>query len=453
MLASRSSLWIDRSLRFAMGSSATIASALLGIVRNKWIATQLHAAGLGVLAQTSSAQMWLGALGGMGLGLPVGRAVGAARGSGDEASARRTVWTALSLVGLGTTAVAAVGLIFASPISVALLGTPRHGPLVRIAAVGAAGIALQGLLYGFFAGRSDLKANLTLALSGGVTALLVTVALVPAWGLAGAAIGVATLAPAGILGVILFHRRAYAGALVPMPRPPLDWSLARSLLAVGAAAVTLSLVELGVMVTVRAHYLGANGVAANGLLQAALALAQQVGTLFYAYLSNYAFGKISAANGVDGIRTYTRRHWCPLVALATIAFAGAMVASTPLLHILYSSRFDTARPLMAWALWGEFCRVGMNIWSVGALPLAGPRLWLPIAMAPSAGLALCYAALSPSPLGPMTLPFAYAGAGFFALCFGGITMSRAGVTLTGRDVALIGVAALALASLARWVAG
>jgi O-antigen/teichoic acid export membrane protein len=247
MPAPRSSLWIDRSLRFAMGSSATIASALLGILRNKWIATQLQAAGLGVLAQTSSAQMWLGALGGMGLGLPVGRAVGAAQGTGDEASARRTVWTALSLVGLGTTVVAAVGLVFASPISVALLGTPGYALLFRIASVGAA------VLYGFFAGRSDLKANLTLALSGGAAGLLVTVALVPAWGLAGAAIGAATLAPAGILGVILFHRRAYAGALVPAPRPRLDWRLARPLLAVGAAAVTLSLVDLGVMVTVRAH--------------------------------------------------------------------------------------------------------------------------------------------------------------------------------------------------------
>jgi O-antigen/teichoic acid export membrane protein len=453
MPASRSSLWIDRSLRFATGSSASIASALLGVVRNKWIATQLHAAGLGVLAQTTSAQLWLGALGGMGLGLPVGRALGAARGSGDEASVRRTVWTALALVGLGVTAVATVGLVFASPISAALLGTPSHAPLVRIAALGAAGIALQGLLYGLFVGRSDLKANLTLALSGGVAALLVTIALVPAWGLAGAAIGAATLAPAGILGVILFHRRAYVGTLVPAPRPPIDWRLAPSLLAVGAAVVILSLVDLGVMVTVRAHYLGVNGVAANGLLQAALALSQQVGTLFYAYLSNYAFGKVSAANGVDGIRTYTRRHWRPLVALATIAFAGAMVASTPLLHILYSTRFDPARPLMAWALWGEFCRVGMNIWAVGALPLGGPRLWLPIGLAPSAGLALSYALLSRSPLGPMTLPFAYAGAGLFSLCFGGIAMSRAGVTLTGRDVALVGTGALALAALARWVAG
>ncbi len=436
-----------------MGSSATISGALLGIVRNKWIAIHLHTAGLGVLAQTSSAQMWLGALGGMGLGLPVGRAVGAAQGSGDEASARRTVWTALSLVGLGTTAVAAVGLIFASPISVALLGTPRHALLVRIAAVGAAGIALQGLLYGLFVGRSDLKANVTLALSGGVAALLATIVLVPAWGLAGAAIGVAALAPAGILGVILFHRRAYADAFVPMPRPPLDWRLARSLVAVGAAAVALSLVDLGVMVTVRSHYLGRHGVAANGLLQAALALSQQVGTLFYAYLSNYAFGKVSAASGAVEIRAYTRRHWSPLIVLAALAFATAMIASTPLLHLLYSSRFDPARPLMAWALWGEFCRVGMNIWAVGALPLAGPRLWLPIALAPSAGLAVCYAALSTSALGPMALPFAYAGSGFLTLCFGGIAMSRAGVTLTGRDVALVGVAALALAALARWVAG
>jgi hypothetical protein len=214
----------------------------------------------------------------------------------------------------------------------------------------------------------------------------------------------------------------------------------------------LSLIDLGTMITVRSHYVNVHGPAANGLLQAALALSQQVGTLFYAYLSNYAFGKVSGVGGVAEVRVYTRRHWRPLILLAALLFALAMVASTPLLHLLYSSRFDPARPLMAWALWGEFCRVGMNAWAVGALPIGGARLWLPIGLAPSIGLALSYALLAHAPLGALSLPLAYAGAGLFSLCFGGIAMSRAGITLARRDVAFALVAALALAALARWVA-
>jgi hypothetical protein len=205
------------------------------------------------------------------------------------------------------------------------------------------------------------------------------------------------------------------------------------------------------MLAVRSNYLSVNGVAANGLLQAALALSQQVGTLFYAYLSNYAFGKVSGLGGAAPIRVYTRRHWRPLMLLAAPIFALAMVASAPLLHLLYSSRFDPARPLMAWTLWGEFCRVGMNAWAVGALPTGGARLWLPIGIAPAIGLALSYAVLSHANLGTLSLPLAYAGAGLFSLCFGGIAMSRAGVTLTKQDLAVALGSALALAALARWV--
>jgi O-antigen/teichoic acid export membrane protein len=451
MSSPRFQLWKDRSLRFATGSGATIANALFGIIRNKWLATHLQTVGLGVLAQSTSAQAWLGTLAGMGLGLPVGRAVGAARGQYDDPAVRRTVWTALSLIWLGSLLVATIGFLFAGPISRAHLGTSDHALLIRIAALGGAGVAFQGLLFGLFVGRSDLRANLTLSVIGGLASVAVTLALVPRWGLLGGAIGIAVLAPAGVVGVLLLHRRSYAGLLAPVPKPPFDPALARSILGVGAAVVLLTLVDLGTMITVRSHYLGMHGPAANGLLQAALALSQQVGTLFYAYLSNYAFGKVSGLGGIAEVRLYTHRHWRPLIALATLLFALAMVASTPLLHLLYSSRFDPARPLMAWALWGEFCRVSMNAWAIGALPIGGARLWLPIALAPSIGLALSYALLSRAPLGTLSLPLAYAGAGLFSLCFGGIAMSRAGVTLTRKDLGVVLVAALALAALARWV--
>jgi O-antigen/teichoic acid export membrane protein len=453
MSSPRFELWRDRSLRFATGSGATISNAIFGIIRNKWLATHLQTAGLGVLAQSTSAQAWLGTLAGMGLGLPVGRAVGAARGTGDDPAVRRTVWTALCLIGLGCLLVAGAGYLFAASISTALLGSPGHAALIRIAALGGAGVAFQGLLFGLFAGRSDLGANLTLSVVGGLASVAVTLALVPRLGLLGGAIGIAVLAPVGVAGVLLLHRRSYTSLLKPVPKPAFDPALARSILWVGAAVVLLTLVDLGTMIAVRSHYLGMHGAAANGLLQAALALSQQVGTLFYAYLSNYAFGKVSGLAGAAEVRVYTRRHWRPLIALATLLFALAMVASTPLLHILYSSRFDPARPLMAWALWGEFCRVGMNAWAVGALPIGGARLWLPVGLAPSIGLALWYALLSHAPLGTLTLPLAYAGAGLFSLCFGGVVMSRAGVTLSKGDLGFWLGSALALAALARWVAG
>jgi hypothetical protein len=129
--------------------------------------------------------------------------------------------------------------------------------------------------------------------------------------------------------------------------------------------------------------------------------------------------------------------------LAAVTIAFAMVAASPLLHLLYSSRFDPARPMVAWALVGEFCRVGMTAWAVAALPLGGARLWVPIGLAPPVSLAIAYALLEGTGLGVVSLPVAYLGSGVASLCFGGIAMSRAGVTLTPRGVALaLGCAAL-----------
>ena len=71
----RSSLWRDRALRFLTGAGSTIAAAVTGVIRNKWLALHLDTTGIGVLAQTASGQNWLGSLAGMGLNLPVARAV------------------------------------------------------------------------------------------------------------------------------------------------------------------------------------------------------------------------------------------------------------------------------------------------------------------------------------------------------------------------------------------
>jgi len=451
MPSPRIALWRDRSIRFSMGAAGTASSVLFGVIRNKWLATHLQASGLGILGQVNSGQAWLGSLAGMGLSLPVARVVGASSGTADEELARRTVWTSLSLVGAGALLVATAGLLFAGPISAAILGTPAHAQLVRISMLGVSGIALQSVLLGLFAGRSDLKANLTLSLSGSLAALLVTLALVPRWGLAGAVLGGSVLWPVGIAAALLLHNRSYARIFAPIPRPFFNPALARSILAVGAAALTMSLVDIGTMLSVRVHYVRVNGFEANGLLQAALALSQMVGALFSGYLSNYAFGKVSATPNAAAIRAYTQRQWAPLMMFATLVVAVVMVASGPLLHLLYSSRFDPARPLMAWMLVGEFCRIGMNAWAVGALPVGGARLWAPIGLSTATGLAISYLFLSRAGVGTLSLPLSYVGAGLFSLLFAWITMARAGVGPSWRNAALVLSAAAGLAALAWWV--
>src|ERR1043165_7948588 len=136
MSAARFALWRTRSLRFVMGASATFVTALTGVLRNKWFAQHLEASGIGILAQIVSSQAWLGAAGGMGLGIPVARSVGAATGSGDLAAARRTIYGALALLLMSGSLVIAMALIAAPALSRALLGSDAYAPLIRLSTIG-----------------------------------------------------------------------------------------------------------------------------------------------------------------------------------------------------------------------------------------------------------------------------------------------------------------------------
>jgi len=448
---SRVALWRARSLRFLMGASATLVSGVTGILRNKWFAQHLEASGIGILAQIISSQGWLGTAAGMGLGLPVARVVGAATGSGDPTAARRTMAAAFTLLLISSSFVIALGLFFAAPISRALLGSDAYAPLIRISMLGVAGVALQQTLFGLFAGRSDLRAPLTFAIVGGGLSVAAAFLLVPRWGLRGAAVAAAILFPLGCLGALLIHRREYAPFVTAPPKGALTGAVARSLLTVSGAGLLSALVEQGTLLGLRSHYVRANGVEANGFLQAGIAISQQVGSLFYAYLTSYAFGKISGIAGVAGVagaRSYTRKHWSPVLLLAGTAMVATRLGAGPLLRLLYSHRFDPAQPLMAWAIVGEFGRIGFMAWSLSSLPLGGARLWFPINLVFPVTLAASYAAFTGFGAGPLSLPKAYATAGLASACVGGMIMWRRGVTLGARDIAVFAAGAAALITLA-----
>ena len=445
-------LWRDRALRFLAGASGTVITALAGAARNKWLATHLDTAGVGVVAQIAAGQSWMGILVGLGLGIPVSRAVGARAGAGDDDGARRAVWTGFAIVAPVAVVAAVVGLVAARWLSTALLGTPDHAELVRVSMLGVIGLGLYQIVQGAAAGRSDVRVPLLLALGGVGVAAALTFVLVPRFGLLGAVIATSALYPAACVTTIAIHRRRHPEAFSPRPRPAFDAREAKALLSVSGAALLLPLADQGVLLALRAHFLRVHGVAANGLLQAALALSQQVGALFYAYLASYAFGKISgaaAAYGRDGVETYTRRHWMPLVLLAAGVFAIAMVGASPLLHLLYSSRFDPARRMMACALFGEFGRVCLQTVALGALPLGGSGLWFRVGIVQPIAMAVGYGVFVALGVGDLTLPLAYACAGVVTFVAGASMMARAGVRLDARRLLVAAIAYAGLALLVR----
>jgi O-antigen/teichoic acid export membrane protein len=449
-LLTRAGLWRDRLARFAMGGGVMVVGAVLGAVRNKWLAEHLSTSGVGVLAQVVAAQTWLATVAGLGLALPVARAVAAATAAGDVAAVRRALWTALGLAGAATLVLVGGGLAFAPWASGVLLGTDAHAGLVRISMIGALGLSLHVVVSGVFHGRSDVQGMMMVSLVGGLAAVATTFALVPRAGLAGGVIGAAVMAPVGLAAAVWARRRVHRDAFA-LPPPPFDPATARALLRVGVAALALAILDQGTLLGLRVHYLRLNGIPANGLLQAALSLSVNVSGMFMAYLAAYAFGRISRAPDPAGVRDYTRRHWTSLIALSALGCGLVMALSAPLLRLFYSDGFVPARPLMAWVLFAEFCRVTTQVWSLGAVPLGALGTWLAIGLAGPAASALAYALLAPLG-GPLTLPHALAAGALAQLGLAGLLMGRRGVTLRAQDAAVLVAALAALGALASAIA-
>ena len=442
-------VWKRRAMRLWLTAGASAVTAIGSVVRNKWYAMHLDPAGLGVLGQVVAGQTWLGTLTGLGLTVPVARAIGAARAAHDAPALRRTVTTALGVVRVTTIVAAAVGLAFAPWVSRALFGTPEHALLVRVSMLAVVGLGVQAVLQGVFAGHSDVRAPFTYALAGNLAVVSLALVCVPRFGLAGAVWSSSLFWPVAITVTLLVHRRAYAGTGIGPTGLRVDRDEAGMLVRVALAALLLSLVDQGALLALRSHYVRVAGLAANGLLQASLGLSQQLGTVVYGYLASYAFGRISGMRAVADVREYTRRQWAPLLAIGGLGCAALGLLGTPVLHLLYSSRFDAARPMLVWMLVGEFARVAIQVWALGALPLGGIRLWVPIGLSLALGMVIGYTGAVMLGAGSMALPYAYAFAGALSLTVTGVLMSLRGVTLRVRDAAVLlalGAALLAIAT-------
>ncbi len=449
MSESRAEVWKQRAGRLWLTAGASAVTAIGSVARNKWLALHLDPSGLGVLGQVVAGQTWLGTLTGLGLTVPVARALGAALGRRDGDAMRRTVGTALGVVRATTIGAAALGLVFAPLASRALFGTPEHAGLVRISMLAVVGLGFQAVLQGVFAGHSDVRAPFTYALAGNVGVVVLVLLAVPRFGLSGAVWSTSLFWPVAIAVTLLAHRRAYAAVLAGPGGFRVDRPEGAALVRVALAALGLALVDQGVLLALRSHYVRVAGISANGLLQASLGLSQQLGAVVYGYLASYAFGRVSGLRTSAEVRDYTRLQWLPLVGIGFLGCAAVGLLGTPLLHLLYSSRFDPARPMLVWMLVGEFAKVGVQVWALGALPIGGVRLWVPIGVAGAIGMGAGYAIAVAAGAGALALPYAYAAGNGFALLVTGALMSARGVTLRGRDLAALAGGLALLVLLAR----
>jgi len=310
-------------------------------------------------------------------------------------------------------------------------------PLLRVSMIAVVGLGFQTVLQGLFAGHSDVRPPFTYALAGNVAVVGLVLLLVPRFGLGGAVWSTSLFWPVAIFVTLVLHRRTYATTLAPPRGLGIDSAEGGPLIKVALAALVLALLDQGTLLALRSNYVRIAGLAANGLLQASLGLSQQLGTIVYGYLASYAFGRVSGLHTAADVREYTRRQWLPLLGIGFAGCAALGLLGAPVLHLFYSARFDPARPMLAWLLVGEFAKIAVQVWALGALPLGGVRLWLQVGAAVVFGMAAGYAGAVALGAGSLALPLAYAVSGTFSLAVTGVLMSARGVTLRPRDLILL----------------
>ncbi|XID91794.1 oligosaccharide flippase family protein [Paenibacillaceae bacterium WGS1546] len=162
----------------------------------------------------------------------------AARAGGDEARlAARATFSLRLAWWLGCAA--ALGLaVLAGPVNVALFGDDSGTLAMRLVALGAAGGTLQAVSAALLQGMGELRAPAVNLAAAALLKLSLNAALVPAYGIEGAAAAIAiAYAMAALLNALSLRARVR----LPAPRAGLAWRSCAALAAMAAAAALLAL--------------------------------------------------------------------------------------------------------------------------------------------------------------------------------------------------------------------
>jgi antigen flippase len=337
---------------------ATIATILIGIVRNKLIAVMTGPEGIGLLGVFTNILGTATAIAGLGLGLSAVRNIAADQQSG---AARRALWRLtwpLGLVG------GAALFLLRDPVARWTIDEPGQGLAVGLLGIGVllslVAIAQSAVIQGMQR-IGDLSRG---RIAGALAGAAIGVAAIAWLGLPGLVVAAIAVPLGNVVGFLPFTPRA-----TPPAAPDAIRREGRSMLGLGAVLMVTAMVASLSQLLVRTMVVRDAGLAAGGLYQAAYAIsAMNIALVLTAMAADY-YPRLSS-HGEDHAaqRTLVNDQLHAALLLGAPLLVGLMAAAPIAVSLLYSGRFDGAVDILRWQLFGDLLKIPG--WALGFLLLA-----------------------------------------------------------------------------------
>ena len=367
-------LWRSYMIRaIGMSGALTVLRVLTGVVTTKIVSVYAGPAGLALIGQLQNFVTLASTAAGAGIGPGIVKFVAEFRD--DLASRRAVTSTSLWLTACCSALVGLLVLLFARPLSAALLLDGGYAPLFAIFALTLFLGAVNGVISAVLNGLMHIGRLTVLGLVGNVVSAGLTVALVLHWGVYGALLATVLSPMVGFLLSFVFvvQRRwlAWDDLAGPFHTEWLGRLSGFSLMAlVGGAVSPIALL------IVRWWISSTLSPAEAGYWQAVYRVSEIYLQVITIPLGTYYVPRLSAVADKLGLRAEILRGTAMLLPLA-VASAWLIYALRDLIvHSLYSVDFAAASELFAFQLVGDVLKIASWLLSTIMVAKAMVRLFV-----------------------------------------------------------------------------
>jgi PST family polysaccharide transporter len=337
-----------------LGLVATAAAIALSIARSKTAALVLGPTGIGITAEILQLVTLAQAPAAIFSGAALVSRLSASRAADDENSIARLysgAWILSALVASAAGAVAVAAGFFVLP---GPWGQSAW-PYTALAAAGGALAVVAAIPSQVLVVFGKLRALTSLGVANSFIQTLLVVGATIALGLTGQFVAIAVGPLLGIWLALAMASRALPG-FHWRPRAVLDLSFAREAFSYGAASLAALLGLQAALFVVRLSLDRKGGPDLNGQFQVAWAL----GSVYFGFILNsigtYSFPRFAGARSEEELAVEVAKASRFVLRVAPPVVLGMIALRAPLVHLLYSSRFEEAVPLMGLMMVGDVAR-------------------------------------------------------------------------------------------------
>lgn len=395
-----------------LGAVSTAATVGFSIARSKVTALVLGPTGVGVTAEILQLVTLAMAPVVMFSGPVLVSKLAAAQARGDTAAINRLQDTAWTLSGL-TALVAAIAAVVSGLFLLPAPWGPSAWVLTALASAG----ALVGVLINIPTQSLVVFGKLRVLMLLGIgTACLQTLLVIAATTMLGLKGQFLALALGPLLGLLLatFTSARHIPTLRWRRRWLLDRSFLQDALRFGGTALASALGLQVALFVLRTALEAKGGPALNGQFQAAWS----IGSVYFGFvlggIGTFAFPRYAAAQTVDELATEVRNASRFVLRVAPPVILGMVALRAPLVHLLYSEKFDEAIPLMGLMMVGDLARAMVWVQHGPLLYRGRLRAYLAVEVFGVICIGAGGAVLVPS-MGLVGIGYAYTGASLLSM--------------------------------------